>query len=134
MTDRQRAFISSLVYTYKNQRFTNYHRLGVKRMPDGARMYEFKGEWLLDSLSIQDDKYNKAYDSRFYQKPYGLELTWVGKRRSETLKLRLPDGSHFYGQDGEYFRFEGWYYKPSDKVEIRDSSQDKDKYAYRVTW
>jgi hypothetical protein len=135
MIDRQRAFVSALVYAVKNQRFTNYHSIGVKRLPDGARMYEFRGQWQKNSLSIQDDHYNKIIDSQFYDNPWGVEVTWIGKRRSERIKIKIPhESTRFYGIDGEYFRFEGAYYAPSDKVEIRDSSQDTYKYVYRILW
>lgn len=133
MIDRQRAFVCALVYVIKNKRFCNYHRIGVKRIPDGARMYEFNGTWQKDSISVQDDKYNKVIDNRFYENPYGVQVRWVS--RSQDLKIRasLKD-SHFYGQDGEYYRFEGDYYSPGSKIEIRDRSTDRYKYAYRIMW
>ncbi len=135
MIDRQRAFVACLVYIARNQRFTSYHRLGVKRLPDGAHMYEFKGEWNKRSLSIQDDRYNKVIDDQYYDNPYGVQVTWIGKRRSERIKIRAPfDSTRFYGTDGDYYRFEGKYYTPSDKVEIRDTSRDVYKYVYRVVW
>ena len=135
MLDRQRAFTCALVYLVKNQKFTNYHSVGMKRLPDGARMYEFRGKWLKNSLSIQDDRYNKIIDSQYYENPWGVEINWIGKRCSERIKIMIPqDSTRFYGMDGDYFRFEGTYYAPSDKIEIRDSSQDALKYVYRALW
>ncbi len=135
MTDRQRAFISAVVYIVKNNRFAPHHSVGVKRLPDGAVMYEFSGEWLKDSFSVRDDKYNRIIDSEFYQNPWGVNFRWQGSLRTVYLKLIIPEkGSNFYGQDGDYFRFEGTYYAPSTTVEIRDQSQDKYKYVYRITW
>jgi hypothetical protein len=98
-------------------------------------MYEFRGQWQKNSLSVQDDRYNKIIDSQFYDNPWGVEVTWIGKRRSERIKIKIPhESTRFFGTDGEYFRFEGTYYAPSDKVEIRDSSQDAYKYVYRILW
>jgi len=135
MTDRQRAFVSSLVYVVKNKRFNSNHSIGVKRLPDGAVMYEFRGKWLKDSISIQDDKYHRAFDSDFLSNPWGVKVRWQGKLATATLKIVIPeDGSQFYGHDGDYYRFEGTYYAPSSNVEIRDQSQDRYKYAYRIIW
>lgn len=135
MTDRQRAFICAAVYVVKNKRFTPYHSIGVKRLPSGAKMYEFSGEWQKDSFSVKDDKYNKVVDSDFYDKPWGVKLRWQGTLRTVDLKLKVPEGgSRFYGEDGDYFKFEGTYYAPSNTVEIRDQSQDKLKYVYSITW
>lgn len=135
MTDRQRAFVSAMVYVAKNARFASYHSIGVKRMPDGLKMYEFRGEWRQDSISVQDDKYNRAYDRQYYSNPWGIEVNWIGQRSSDYLRIRVPlDGSRFYGLDGDYFKFEGSYYAPSTQVEIRDTSQDRYQYAYRISW
>ncbi|KUK79692.1 MAG: hypothetical protein XD95_0197 [Microgenomates bacterium 39_7] len=135
MTDRQRAFISAVVYVVKNNKFRSYHSAGVKRLPDGAVMYEFSGEWQKNSISVRDDKHNRAVDSDFFENPWGVKFRWQGSLRTVYLKLIIPkDGSSFYGQDGDYFRFDGTYYSPSNIVEIRDQSQDKYKYVYRINW
>jgi len=135
MTDRQRAFIATVVYVVKNGKFNHHHSVGVKRLPDASLMYEFRGEWEKDSFSIRDDKYNRVIDSDFFDNPWGVKFSWQGRLRTVYLKLIIPkDGSSFYGQDGDYFKFDGTYYAPSDTVEIRDQSQDKDKYIYRIYW
>lgn len=135
MFDRQRAFVCALVYVVRNHRFHSYHSIGVKRLPDAARMYDFRGEWLKDSLSIQDDKYNKVIDREFLSNPYGVKVQWIGHRRTAEIKAKIsPDESKFWGHDADYYRFEGVYYPPSDKVEIRDTSTDKYKYVYRIVW
>ncbi len=135
MTDRQRAFIAALAFIVKNSKFTSNHRVGVKRIPDGAYMYEFRGEWLKDSLSILDDKYNRVYNGSFYEDPWGVKARWQGKLGVDDLMIRIPvKGSNFYGHGDDYARFEGTYYAPSYDVEIRDQSQDRYKYVYRITW
>jgi len=135
MTDRQRAFVCSLVYVARNDKFTNYHSIGVKRLPDGAVMYEFKGSWEKDSLDTRDDKYNRMMDDEYFQNPYGIKIKWFGQRRTERIKLKMPlDQTQFRGIDGDYYRFEGTYYHLSDKIEIRDYSQDRYKYVYRIIW
>lgn len=136
MTDRQRAFVSALVYVMKNKKFHSNHSVGVKRLPDGALMYEFRGKWLKDSISLRDDKYISITDSDFYNKPWGVMIRWQGiKLGTANIKILIPDdGSQFSGHDGEFERFEGTYYSPSDSIEIRDYSQDKYKYTYRITW
>ncbi|MBD3250774.1 MAG: hypothetical protein GF381_04390 [Candidatus Pacebacteria bacterium] len=135
MTDRQRAFLCALIYTVKNDRFFNWHRIGVKRVPDGARMYDFHGEIKPDSISIEDDRYNKAYDQRFLENPWGVELKWVGSRRTDDLKIRSSQGATtFYGVGTDYYKFEGWYYRLDTEVKLRDYSQDRREYVYRITW
>jgi len=135
MTDRQRAFICTLVYVFKNKRFFGWHRIGVKRIPDGAKMYEFHGEIKPDTISIQDDRYNRAVDDRFFTNPWGAEVSWIGKRRTDRLKVKSSEGStSFSGVGTEYSNFDGQYYPPEDKIKIRDYSQDRQEYVYRITW
>ncbi|MGD9129173.1 MAG: hypothetical protein PVJ09_01670 [Candidatus Woesebacteria bacterium] len=136
MTDRQRALVSSIVYVFRNRRFFNWHRIGVKRVPDGAKMYEFNGKVMLDSVDLQDDKYHKIIDQDLrLDSPIVIKLEFLGKRGTDLLKIQLyKDSSNFYGEDGDLFKFEGQYYKNSDQIEIRDYSQDKDKYVYRIIW
>ena len=133
MTDRQRAFISALVSVVKTKRFSKYHRLGVKRLPEESVMYEFRGTWLPESISIYDDKNNSIYDDQFLTNPWGVKFAWQGSKRTERLKVLMPEGFGFYGEDGDFFSFTGNFLSP-DKVEIRDNSQDKDKYVYRITY
>lgn len=133
MTDRQRAFVSALTYVVKLNNFVDYHRVGVRRLPLEVMMYEFRGAWQKNNLSIYDDKENKIHSHQFYKDPWGVQITWQGKKRTEQLKIILPDGLSIRGEDGDYFKFNGRYYSP-DKVEIKDYSQDTDRYVYRVVW
>lgn len=125
----------ALAYVARNQRFTAYRSIGVKRLPEGAAVYEFKGEWRQQSLTVKDDQYNRIIGRTFYEKPYGVAVDWRGQNRSQKLTVKIPlDSSRFSGRDGESYPFEGSYYPPSDTVEIRDRSQNKYKYAYRILW
>jgi len=135
MTDRQRASLAAIVYTVRNRRFFSWHRIGVKRLPGGAHMYEFNGKIMPDSIDVNDDKYNKIMDRGYLSNPWGVKYDFIGKRGTDQIKLVLPEKSvNFYGYDGDFSRFEGTYYAPSDIVDIRDYSQDKDKYVYRIIW
>ncbi|MBD3279689.1 MAG: hypothetical protein GF390_03190 [Candidatus Pacebacteria bacterium] len=135
MTYRQQAAMAAIIYTIKNNRFFNSHNLGVKLIPDGARMYNFSGQITKDSINFRDDKNNRISDSQYYQNPWGVELDYISSRRSDRLKLYLPENSSsFYGKDGDYFRFDGNYYSPSTEVSIRDTSQDRYESVYRITW
>lgn len=133
MTDRQRAFIAALVYVTHNQYYSGYEDYGVKRLPDGLNMYYFRGVWLRNDLAIDDDKYHKILDYQYFDDPYGVDVTWIGQKRTDTLRIKIPkDNSRFYGYDGDYFQFEGTYYRPDDEVKIRDTSQDRYEYAYQI--
>lgn len=135
MTDRQRAFISVLVFTVTNRRFFTWHRVGVKRLPDGAQMYEFNGLLMPNEINLQDDRYNKITDRSYQDNPWVVRVDFVSRRGTDLLKLEMPAGStDFRGEDGDFFRFEGRYFANSDQIEIRDYSQDKDKYLYRIYW
>ncbi len=134
MTDRQRALISTIVYVVRNRRFFSWHRIGARRL-DGAKMYEFNGELLPDSIDLKDDRYNKIIDENYLENPWGVRLQFIGRKVTDRIKLIIPESSvDFRGEDGDYFRFEGRYYANDDKVEIRDYSQDRDKYVYRIIW
>lgn len=135
MTDRQRAFLAAIIYVYKNDKFFNWHRIGVKRLPDGAKMYEFNGELKKLSMNLQDERYNKMIDLDYRDDPFTLRFHFIGRRDTDLIKLIMPEKSNdFRGEDGDLFKYEGRYYSPSDQVEIRDFSQDKDKYLYRIIW
>lgn len=135
MTDRQRALLATMVYTVRNRRFFAWHRVGVKRLPDGVNMYQFSGKLLINEIDLNDEKYNRIIDSTYYDNPWTVKYDFIGKRGTDQIKLVLPAESvNFYGYDGDLFRFEGTYYAPADTVDIRDFSQDKDKYVYRIIW
>ncbi len=134
MIDRERALIATLVYTFKNKEFFNSHRVGVKRMPDEAKMYEFNGEILPNSINLRDDKYYQANHDEFLTNPTGVKIEFTWRKGSNKIKLLLPEGYDFRGEEEDGSRFEGRYYPHSDIVEIRDYSQDKDKYVYRIKW
>lgn len=131
MTDRQRAFMAALAYIEKNGKFTDYHRLGVKRLPQEVIRYEFRGTWKPDFISIYDDLNIKINGRQFFDEPWGVEISWQGSKRTEQLKYKSPKGVSFHGEDGEFFKFTGRFYSP-DKFEIRDYSQDLSRYVYRV--
>lgn len=136
MTDRQRAFVSALVYLVKNNLFAGSHGIGVKPMSSGATPYEFRGEWKKDSILVRDDKHNRAEATSFSSNQWGAKISWQGRISSADIDIKIPEGSsQFSGHyNADYSNFEGTYYAPSDTVEIRDHSQDKDKYYYRIIW
>jgi|GEM_PF-2106844 len=136
MTNRQRAFVSALVYLVKNNLFTGSHRIGVKSMASGATPYEFSGVWKKDSILVRDDNRNRAEATSFSSNQWGAKIRWQGSISNADIDIRIPEGSsQFYGRySADYSNFEGTYYAPSDTVEIRDHSQDKDKYYYRIDW
>lgn len=134
MTDRQRALVSTIVYVVRNRRFFSWHRIGARCL-NGAKMYEFNGELLPDSIDLKDDRYNKIIDENYLENPWGVKLQFIGRKVTDRIKLLIPEQSvDFRGEDGDFCRFEGRYYANDDKVEIRDYSQDRDKYVYRIIW
>lgn len=134
MTDRQRAAIAAVVYTIKNKKYFSWHRIGVKRI-DGLTMYDINGELTRHKINLKDDKYYYIRDQQILDDGYHLKIDYQWTKGTDVLELKLKKGSSsFEGYDGDYFRFEGRYFDNSDEVEIRDYSQDKDKYVYRITW
>jgi hypothetical protein len=130
MTDRQRAFISALVYVVKHDEFNQKLRIGVTRTSHGKVDYAFNGCWLGDLISVIDDQYNRVYSYQFYKKPWAVEFTWQGSKSEERLKLTIPEGRDFYGTDGDKIRFSGQFNSPRT-IKISDRSHGSDFY-YRV--
>jgi hypothetical protein len=137
MTNRQRAFTAAIVFTVRNRRFFNWHRIGVRDIESG-KDYEFHGQFMPRRIDLQDEKYNKMTDSSFIDSAaleWGAKIDFIAKRGTDTIELRLYDKSiTFEGKDGDYYRFEGRYYVNAEEVEISDYSQDKRRYTYRITW
>ena len=132
MTDSQRAFISALAYVFKNEKFANYRRIGVARLPTYARKYAFSGEWKKESIKTQSEEPKALINTvESYSESSGYNLQWT-ERNTMYIKLYMEKGSGFHGRDGDNFKFEGRV--SSMNVEIRDYSQDKDKYFYRVSY
>ena len=134
MTDRQRALVATIIYTIRNKRVFAGHRVGVRRISDGVKMYEFNGDINSKFINLRDDRHNRVTHQEFYKNPWGVKIEFIGKS-TDRIKILIPKNSvSFHGEDGDYFRFEGRCYLNDDKIEIRDYSQDKDKYLYRVIW
>lgn len=135
MTDRQRALVSSIVYVVRNRRFFTWHRIGVRRIPDGAKMYEFHGELMPQKIDMQDERYQKIMDESYLENPWGVKIQFIGAKATDRIKIIIPENSiEFRGEDGDFFKYEGRCYLNDDKIEIRDYSQDKDKYLYQIIW
>jgi len=133
MTDLQRAFISALVYVYKNEKFSNYKRIGVARLPTYAKKYAFSGEWNKDSIETRSEEEKAMINSiDIYAEPGGYKIEWT-ERSTVYIEIHMQKGLGFHGRDGDNFKFEGRL-SSSTTVDVRDYSQDKDKYVYRVTY
>ena len=136
MTDRQRAFVSALVYLVKNNLFTKERRIGVKPVSSGGTPYEFKGIWQKDFIEVRDDKHYHADSKSFSSNQWGAKIRWQGSISSADIYIEIPEGSSSFSgsYNKDYSTFVGTYYPPSDTVMIQDHSQDKDKYYYRIDW
>ena len=135
MTGRQRAFIASLVWVVRNQKYHPNHSIGVTVLPENLMLYEFKGEWGKDKLYLRDRIDIVIQGTPNTKEPWSVDVDWQGKRLGYAkLRIVIPNSSQFYGTGGDYEHFEGTYYPPSDKVEIRDYGSDKYLHAYRLTW
>lgn len=134
MTDRQRALIAALVYTIKNKKYFNSHRIGVRRLPNEAYMYEFNGEILSNSIYLRDEKFNLILHEGYEKDPLKVKIKFIGEIGTERFSLVLPERNDFEGRVENRDHFEGRYYLNDDLVEIHDDTQDKDKYVYRIIW
>ncbi len=136
MNKIQRAFITTLVYAFKNNKIgdtTRSNTVGVECL-SGARTVIFKGVWGKNKIDVYEKEFGTSFKSiEVYPNAYEVTIR-CGRPVNDTIKLEIPLDSAKYNGKSDRDYFEG-YYTPADrKVQIEDSGGKSARYTYKIRW